>query len=119
MIESFNNIRCIYITYTLSRKGVYMKQEEITILRVRKGTRSRLRKIALAKRESYDEIINRLLSNSIEQEESDESLESKKQKLLKLGISKELVDLLGIIPEISLEEEKSLIKHAIIRKMIG
>ena len=95
-----------------------MKQEEITILRVKKGTRSRLRKIAIAKRESYDEIINRLLGN-FGHEENVESLESKKQKLLKLGISKELVDLVGIIPEISLEEEKSFIRRAVIRKMIG
>jgi hypothetical protein len=93
-----------------------MGQSEITILRVRKNTRNRLRKRALAKRESYDEIINRLLGEQ-EVNEVDESLESKKQKLLKLGISKKLVNLVGIIPKISLEEERFVLRQAIIRKM--
>jgi len=96
-----------------------MAQQDITILRVQKSTRNRLKSRAITKRESYDDIINRLLASDSEMKnvEQDQSLESKKQRLLKIGISKGLVDLLGVIPTISLEEEKSLVRQAIIRRM--
>lgn len=91
-----------------------MTQEEITIVRLRKSTRNRLKELAIASRESYDEIINRLLGTK---KEDRDDLEKKKQKLLKMGISKELVDLVGIMPEVSLQEEKAMIRHAIIRRL--
>lgn len=94
-----------------------MEQEEITILRVRKNTRNRLRKLALAKRESYDEIINRLLGSQTKEGEED-NLEKEKQNLIKHGISKSLVNLVGTINKLSLEEEKETVRRAIIRKLI-
>lgn len=93
-----------------------MSQQEVTILRVHKITRNRLRKRAIARRESYDEIINRLLGLETKDEDR-EGLEQRKQKLLKKGIRKEIVNLLGIIPKVSLEEEKKIIREAIIKKM--
>lgn len=38
-----------------------MTQEEFTTIRVYRSTRDKLRKLAITRRESYDEIINRLL----------------------------------------------------------
>jgi hypothetical protein len=73
-------------------------------LRVSKGTRSRLRKLALAKRESYDEIINRLLGLETE---------DKRKMLIKSGISKELADLVGILPKSDARDDKELIGNAI------
>jgi hypothetical protein len=81
-------------------------------LRVSKGTRSRLRKLALAKRESYDEIINRLLGLETE-EKKGESLEEKRKMLIKSGISKELADLVGILPKSDARDDKELIGNAI------
>ena len=97
-----------------------MAQAQITILRVRKNTRNRLRKLALAKRESYDEIINRLMEEEEGGADDDsEDLEERKQKLLKKGIDKELVDLLGVIPvKLSLKDEKRAIRKAIIRRLV-
>ncbi len=89
-----------------------MSQEQITILRVKKETRNRLRRIALAKRESYDEIINRLLGTEMV-EEREEDLEKMKQRMIKSGISKELVDLVGIIPKSDAKDDKKLIGDAI------
>jgi hypothetical protein len=80
---------------------------------LRKSTRNRLRQLAIARRESYDEIISRLLGT---ENEGHDDLEKKKQKLLKMGISKEIVDLVGIMPKINLNEEKSIIRRAIIRR---
>ena len=94
-----------------------MRQEEITILRVHKDTRNKLRRLALAKRESYDEIINRLLGFQ-PTDISSNDLEKARRKLLKRGISKSLVNLVGIIEKLNLEEEKELVRTAIIRKMI-
>lgn len=91
-----------------------MAQEEITIVRLRKSTRNRLKKLAIASRESYDEIINRLMGT---QNEDRDDLEKKKQKLLGMGVSKELVGMLGIMPSTSLQEEKAIIRRAIIRRM--
>lgn len=91
-----------------------MAQEEITIVRLRKSTRNRLKQLAIASRESYDEIISRLLGT---ENEGREDLEKKKQRLLKMGISKDLVNLLGVMPKVSLQEERALIRHAIIRRM--
>ncbi len=91
-----------------------MAQEEITIVRLRKSTRNRLKQLAIASRESYDEIISRLLGT---ENEGREDLEKKKQRLLKMGISKDLVKLLGVMPKVSLPEERALIRHAIIRRM--
>ena len=91
-----------------------MAQEEITIVRLRKSTRNRLKQLAIASRESYDEIISRLLGT---ENEGREDLEKKKQRLLKMGISKDLVNLLGVMPKASLQEERALIRHAIIRRM--
>ncbi len=93
-----------------------MTHEEVTILRVHKGTRARLRKLAIAKKESYDEIINRLLGDD-NGGDDEEELERRKQKLLKKGINKEIVNLLGIMPKTDLKDEKKLIREAIIRKM--
>lgn len=95
---------------------IIMTQQEITILRVHKQTRNKLRKLALAKRESYDEIINRLLASE-SGVGGGQSLESRKQMLLNIGVSKEVVDLIGIIPKISHEEEKSLVMDAVRRRM--
>lgn len=91
-----------------------MSHEEITILRVRKNTRNRLRRLALAKRESYDEIINRLLGGETE-EENEESLERIRQRLIKSGIGKELADLVGILPKSGAKDDKQLIGEAIRR----
>ena len=91
-----------------------MTQSEVTILRVHKSTRNRLRKLAVARRESYDEIINRLLEEGNNFENRSE-LQRKKQKLLKMGISKELVDLVGILPKSEIKEDKRLIGEAIRR----
>ena len=91
-----------------------MAQEDITIVRLRKSTRNRLKQLAIASRESYDEIISRLLGT---ENEGWEDLEKKKQKLLKMGISKDLVNLLGIMPKVSLQEERALIRRAIIARM--
>ncbi len=93
-----------------------MAQQEITILRVHKQTRNKLRKRALARRESYDEIINRLLELKPDINNGRE-LEERKQKLLKKGISKGLVDLLGIVPKTSLDDEKRTVREAIIKRM--
>ena len=89
-----------------------MEREEVTILRVHKGTRERLRKRALAKRESYDEIINRLLGEQEAWQEGDD-LERRKQKLLGMGISKELVDLVGVLPKNDVEDDRRVIAEAI------
>lgn len=94
-----------------------MAQEEITIVRVHKSTRNKLRRIAIAKRESYDEIINRLIGGEEEGEKDREKLQQIKQELLKKGISKDLVDLVGVIPKkMSLQEEKEAVGRAIRRK---
>jgi len=89
-----------------------MSQEQITILRVRKRTRNKLRRIALAKRESYDEIINRLLGAEME-EENEDNLEEKRLMIIKSGISKELAALVGILPKGDTMEDKELIGNAI------
>ena len=95
-----------------------MAQDEVTILRVRKTTRNKLRRRALTKRESYDEIINRLIEKGTNVENvGEEDLEKKKQRLLKMGISKELVNLLGVAPKMGLNEEKAIFKRALIKKM--
>lgn len=44
-----------------------------------------------------------------------EDLASEREKLISLGISKRLVNLLGIIPNISSEGEKKLVRKAIKR----
>lgn len=88
-------------------------QEEVTILRVHKNTRERLRKLAVAKRESYDEIINRLLTELLNEPSSEGDLEKTKQKLLKAGINKDLVNLVGIIPKTNIIEDKEKIRAAI------
>ncbi len=89
-----------------------MAQDEITILRVRKNTRNKLRRIALAKRESYDEIINRLLGEETE-DENWESLENARQRLIKSGINKELAGLVGILPKSDAKEDKQLIAASV------
>jgi hypothetical protein len=91
-----------------------MKQGEITILRVHKSTRNKLKRLAIAKRESYDEIINRLLGY---ENNGTDDLEKKRQKLLNKGISKEIVNLVGVMPKISLKEEKAIVRRAIVKKM--
>jgi len=93
---------------------IYMRQEEITILRVHKDTRSKLRKLAITKRESYDEIINRLLGSETIKDDKNE-LEKRKQKLLDMGIAKELVDLLGVIPKTDVEDDRKIIREAVKR----
>lgn len=93
-----------------------MTQTEITILRVRKGTRNRLRSRALTKRESYDEIINRLMGD--QQESLAEDLDVARQRLLKQGISRTLVNMLGIMDKIELDEEKAIIRSAIARRLM-
>jgi hypothetical protein len=87
-----------------------MTHREITILRVRKSTRDRLRRLAIAGRESYDEIINRLLEPAAG---NDEELEKKKQRLLKIGVSKQLVEMVGILPKTSAKQDRELIVEAI------
>jgi hypothetical protein len=93
---------------------IYMSQEEITILRVHKDTRDRLRKLAITKRESFEEIINRLLGSERTTDDKNE-LEERKQKLLNMGIAKELVDLLGVIPKTDTEDDRKIIREAVKR----
>jgi len=38
---------------------------EYTTIQIRKETRDKLKKLRVAKRESYDEIINRLMKNAL------------------------------------------------------
>ena len=91
-----------------------MSAEEITILRVHKRVRDELRKRAITKRESYEEIIERLLGAEVESGDKDE-LERRKQKMLKEGVSKEVVELVGILPKNDVAEDKKLIGEAIRR----
>jgi hypothetical protein len=95
-----------------------MTQEDITILRVHKSTRNRLKRLAITARESYDEIIDRLLEGGVDSEKrTDEELQRRKQALLKEGVSKRIVDLLGVSPyKTSLEDEKKIVGRAIRRK---
>ncbi len=86
-------------------------QEQSTILRVSRRTRNKLRRLAIAKRETYDEIINRLLGTDIN--ENEDELKNRKEKLLKMGISKQLVDLVGILPKTDAKRDKELIRESI------
>ncbi len=90
-----------------------MAQEEITIVRLHKSTRDKLRRLAIASRESYDEIINRLLGS--ETIENNDELKKRKERLLKMGISKQLVDLVGILPKNDVKQDKELIREGIER----
>jgi len=91
---------------------VVMAQERITILRVHKRTRNRLRRLALAKRESYDEIINRLIGSEPDTED-EADLEKRRQKLIKMGVSKDLASLVGILPKTDTKEERRMIREAV------
>ena len=94
-----------------------MVQEEVTIVRLRKSTRNRLKELAIASRESYDEIISRLLGGKTDN--SEEELKRRKQKLLQMGVSKKLVDLLGVAKgKINLEDEKEITRRTIRRRMM-
>jgi hypothetical protein len=89
-----------------------MAQSQSTILRVSKRTRNKLRELAIAKKETYDEIINRLLGSEGEDEEN---LENIKKNLIKKGISKDLVNLVGILPKTDARQDKRLIGEAVRR----